>query len=99
MTKFTNKTAITKNNRAGIQPFIDKVRLKGSKFDATSRIDGVSTHTRKFHSNVRGATTTITANKRNIDADGDKAEDFNDHGANHGRLGNKYVTIAHNTSS
>lgn len=67
MTKMTNKTAITKHNRAGLQPFIDKVRLKGSKFDATSKLDGVSAHTRKFHSNVRGAN--ISTTRRNNDLD------------------------------
>ena len=42
MTRMTNQTAITKINQGGLSPFIDKVRLKGSKFDAASRIDGVS---------------------------------------------------------
>lgn len=42
MTRMTNQTAITKLNQGGLSPFIDKVRLKGSKFDAASRIDGVS---------------------------------------------------------
>ena len=53
MTRMTNQTGITRINQAGLRPYIDKVQLKGSKFDVTSKLDAVSTQTRRIHSNVR----------------------------------------------
>ena len=89
MTRKTNQTAITRFNRGGLQPFINKVGLKG-QFDAASKIDGVSTKTRKFHSNVRGAN--ITHQRRDSASIEEQMEAPKPGGG-------KFVTIQNNTSS
>lgn len=97
MTRMTNQTGVTKVNQAGVQPYIDKVRLKNSKFDATSKLDAASAQTRKFNSNVRGGN--ISHSRRlHEDTGSVSGRQTTNIGGQHGKTG-KFVTIAHNTSS
>ena len=96
MTRMTNQTGVTRVNAGGVQPYIDKVRLK-SKFDATSKLDASSAQTRKYNSNLRGG---LKSHSRRLQDEAISASGHHTVKAanNQGRAG-KNVTIANNTNS
>lgn len=98
MTRMTNQTTMTKVNTLGVQPYIDKVRLKNSKFDATSKLDAASAQTRKFNSNVRGGNVALSRRLHEDTGSVSGRHTTTVGGKNHGKTG-KFVTIEQNTNS